>query len=166
MSDYVNIKIATKYLQGVVSYSEEISDSRYEAMTMKLCIQETPTSFILTGIIILDNEHRFKDDPDFGKLLKWFWQGELIQRDRKLVNRRLVARPNVHLPNDLPFPSDLNWSYACPTNKEHNAISARVLKNHILKTYPPTDSYALPPEHDIVIEGDFQTSSKKKLSWH
>jgi len=25
---------------------------------------------ILTGIIILDNEHRFKDNPEFGKLLK------------------------------------------------------------------------------------------------
>jgi len=25
---------------------------------------------ILTGFIIFDNDHRFKDDPDFGKLLK------------------------------------------------------------------------------------------------
>jgi hypothetical protein len=31
----------------------------------------------LTGTIILDNEHRFRDDPEFGKLLKRFWLGKL-----------------------------------------------------------------------------------------
>ena len=68
-------------------------------------------------------------------------------------------RPNVDLPNDLP--SDLDWSYACPTHKKRNAISAGVFKNHILKTHPSTNSDVLPPEHTIVIEGDFQTSTKK-----
>jgi len=42
---------------------------------------------ILTGIIILDNEHRFKDDPEFGKLLKRFWQGDLTQKDRNTSTR-------------------------------------------------------------------------------
>ena len=31
----------------------------------------------LNGIIILDNEHRFKDDPEYGALLKRFWKGDL-----------------------------------------------------------------------------------------
>ncbi len=117
---------------------------------------------ILTGIIILDNEHRFKDDPEFGKLLKRFWRGELSQRDRNLINKRLVTRPDVDLP--FSFQTDLDWSYACPTNKERNAISAGVFKNHILKTHPPINSASLPPDHTVVIEGDFQTSTKNKSS--
>lgn len=36
---------------------------------------------ILTGIIILDNKHSFEDDPEFGKLLKHFWRGELTDKD-------------------------------------------------------------------------------------
>ena len=117
---------------------------------------------ILTGIIILDNEHRFKDDPEFGKLLKRFWRGELSQRDRNLINKRLVTRPDVELPSC--FQTELDWSYACPTNKERNAISAGVFKNHILKTHPPINSASLPPDHTVVIEGDFQTSTKNKSS--
>jgi len=74
----------------------------------------------------------------------------------------LVTRPDENFPNDLP--SELDWSNTCPTNKEHNAISAGVFKNHIIKTHPSINSDALPPEHTIVIEGDFQTSSKNKLS--
>jgi hypothetical protein len=42
---------------------------------------------ILTGVIILDTEHHFKDDPKFGKLLKHFWRGELTHKDCNTINK-------------------------------------------------------------------------------
>ena len=42
---------------------------------------------ILTGVIILDNEHFFKDDPKFGKLLNHFWRDKLTYKDRNTINK-------------------------------------------------------------------------------
>ena len=117
---------------------------------------------ILTGVVILDNEHRFKEDPEFGKLLKRFWRGELTHKDRNTINKRVITRTDVDLPKNIA--SNVDWSYACPTNRERNAISAGIFKQHVLDTHPTALSHDLPPDHTMVIEGDFQTSSKKKAS--
>ena len=37
-------------------------------------------------------------------------------------------------------------------------------KSHIMHTHPSVESNALPPDHTIVIEVDFQTSTKNKSS--
>jgi hypothetical protein len=50
---------------------------------------------ILTGIVILDNEHQFKNDPEFGNLLKQFWQGN--QKDRNTINKGVVTRTDIDL---------------------------------------------------------------------
>jgi hypothetical protein len=56
-----------------------ISDDSHKAMISNSYTPETRNIFEdnLTGRIILWNKHRFKDDPEFGKLLKSFWAGEL-----------------------------------------------------------------------------------------
>jgi len=69
---------------------------------------------------------------------------------------------DVNLPKNIQ--SGVDWSYACPTNKERNAISAGVFKQHVLNTHPSVESLDSPPNHTIVIEGDFQTSTKMKSS--
>ena len=58
--------------------------------------------------------------------------------------------------------------FACPTNKEQNAISAGNFKRHVIKTCPDISSAAPPPEHTIVIEADIQSSkpTKKKHQQH
>ena len=35
----------------------------------------------INAIIILDNDHRFKDDPLYGQMLKRMWNGELSIED-------------------------------------------------------------------------------------
>ena len=95
----------------------------------------------LTGTIILQNEHRFKNDKMFGKLLSDFWSGDLNDEQRKLINRRVIGanglQPPDHLENDA--------SYACPTNKERNSISAGIFKNIINANNPDKGSDMMPP---------------------
>ncbi len=31
---------------------------------------------IINAIIIFDNDHRFKEDPEYGKMLKRMWEGD------------------------------------------------------------------------------------------
>ena len=117
----------------------------------------------LNGIIILQNEHRFRNDPEFGKLLSDFWAGDLSEEQRNLINTRVIGERGQAMPETIPESHD--WNYACPTNKERNAISAGIFKKHIELTHPAWDSEQLPPDHTIIIEGAFGptcSSNKKK----
>ena len=109
----------------------------------------------LNGIIILDNEHRFKNDKEFGRLLKRFWAGDLTREDRDLINSRKVNGTTVKIPDILSCKED--WSYACPYNKERNAITASIFKKHVENTHPMAGSHENPPQHTLIIEGYFQT---------
>ena len=115
----------------------------------------------LNGVIILQNEHRFKNDKEFGKLLSDFWAGDLTKEQRQLINSRVVGEGGIEMPEEIPQHHD--WNYACPTNKERNSISAGIFKKHIESTHPDWESDQLPPCHTIIIEGAFgPTKSKNK----
>jgi hypothetical protein len=73
-----------------------------------------------------------------------------------------VTRTDIELPKCIN--SHVDWSSPCPTNKEYNKTSAEVFKSHVMKTHTSVESNALPPDHTIVIEKDFQTSNKNKSS--
>ena len=109
-------------------------------------------------IIILNNEHRYKDDPEYGRIMKRMWNNDLSKKDRKLFNTRVVGNNNLKLPST--FEGDA--CYACPSNRERNAISAGNFEMHILNTHPPFDSLEAPPEHTIVIEADIRSTKSKQ----
>ncbi len=44
-------------------------------------------------MIILDNEHHFKEDPEYGQMLKRMWSGDLTKDDRGM--------PGLELPPDF-----------------------------------------------------------------
>jgi hypothetical protein len=67
----------------------------------------------------------------------------------------VIGKCGVQVP-DVPDPS-----YACPTNKDRNGISAGVFKNHIIATHPLITSNELPPDHTLMIEASIRTKSKK-----
>ena len=50
-------------------------------------------------IIILDNAHRFKDDPLYGQMLKRFWDGDLTKSDRERINSRVIGQNGIILPS-------------------------------------------------------------------
>lgn len=113
----------------------------------------------INTVIILDNDHRFKDDPQWGKMMSTHWKNDLPLSDRHRINSRVIGENGLDLPKE--FIGDV--CYACPTNKERNVISAGNFKQHILDTHPKYDSVDLPPTHTIVVDADiFSTVNEKR----
>ena len=74
-----------------------------------------------------------------------------------MLNSRLVGQNGVCVPKDGP---DADIRYACPFNKQRNAASAGIFKDHILSgEFPTIDSDELPPEHTVIIEADIHSTS-------
>ncbi len=55
----------------------------------------------INAIINLDNEHRFKEDPDYGHMLKRMWNGDLTTEDQKRINTRVNRYKGLKLPSML-----------------------------------------------------------------
>jgi len=108
-------------------------------------------------VIILENIHRFKDDPEYGEMLTRLWRDDLTQEDREKINTRVVGRNGVTLPSTF----DGDVVYACSTNKERNAVQAGIFRDHILNTHPVVNSPEVPPAHTIIIEAVIQSSKSK-----
>jgi hypothetical protein len=51
-------------------------------------------------VIILDNKHCFKEDPEYGQKLKRMWSGDLTKEDRMRINTRVLGT------NILEFPPE------------------------------------------------------------
>jgi hypothetical protein len=49
-------------------------------------------------VIIMDKDHCFKEDPEFGKMLKRMWNGDLSIEDQKQINTREIGHKGLKLP--------------------------------------------------------------------
>ncbi len=49
-------------------------------------------------IFILDNKHHFKEDPEYGQMLKRMWSGDLTKEDRMRLNTRVLGTNGLELP--------------------------------------------------------------------
>lgn len=110
----------------------------------------------INNILILNNEHRFKEDPEWGKMMTKMWEDDLTRKNKKTLNTRKIKHGGVTLPTKF----DGEGSFACPINKERNAIHAANFRRHVLETHPDFDSDQLPPEHTIVIEAQIRSSNQ------
>ncbi len=52
-------------------------------------------------MIILDNEHRFKEDPKYGQMLKIMWSGDFTKDDRMRINSRVIGTSGLELPPEF-----------------------------------------------------------------
>jgi hypothetical protein len=52
-------------------------------------------------VIILDNKHCFKEDPEYGQMLKRMWSGDLTKEDRKRINTKVLGTNGLELPPEL-----------------------------------------------------------------
>jgi hypothetical protein len=95
--------------------------------------------------IMLENNHRFKNDPHFGKLLGRVRSNTHSMDDIEAINSRFVLQTS-----DLPEEGE-EVCYACSTNKERNAVSEGMFQT-CLQRNPPVDSDELPSDQVIVIE--------------
>ena len=71
----------------------------------------------LNRAIFLNKSHRFKEDEQFGKVLRRLRHGNITIDDIKWINERFVENNNVSLPNADKI------RYACNTNEHRNAVS-------------------------------------------
>jgi hypothetical protein len=55
----------------------------------------------INAIIILDNKHCFKEDPEYGKMLKRMWEGNLTLEDKHRINTRVIGDNGLELPSML-----------------------------------------------------------------
>ena len=76
--------------------------------------------------IILEDSNCFDKDLWFGELLKRLWLCKMTEEDIELMTTRVVGTNGLSLPEDT---TDADTCYACPMNKERNAIPASIFKN-------------------------------------
>ncbi len=52
-------------------------------------------------MIILDKEHCFKEDPEYGQMLKRMWSSDLTKEDCKRINTIVLGTNGLELPPEL-----------------------------------------------------------------
>ncbi len=52
-------------------------------------------------MIILDNEHQFKEDPEYGQMLKRMWSGDLTKEEWMTINTRVLDTNCLELPPEF-----------------------------------------------------------------
>jgi hypothetical protein len=55
----------------------------------------------IKAIIILDNVHCFKEDPEYVEMLKRMWNGDLSTEDCKRINTKVIGYNCLQLPSHL-----------------------------------------------------------------
>ena len=85
---------------------------------------------LLNAALILENDHRFKEDPEFGKMLTDMWFNDLSTEQKIELNKRVVMDKSI-----LPKQLDDDCHYACPTNIHRNVVSANNFRKHIMATH-------------------------------
>ena len=103
--------------------------------------------------IILENNHRFVKDPDYGLLLERIAKGEATEKDFKLINSRVMTKSDNTI-KDLIDPC-----YACAKNTERNSIASDVFQQRVKTTHKNPWK---PPKHTIIIESTICKQSNMK----
>ena len=95
----------------------------------------------------LEGQHRFKDDPWYGAIMKRFREGRPTAADFEVINSHLVDSFGGNVSAD-EMPS--NIAYATHENKERAAINASIFAKHVRATMS-SDSTIPVPKHTLVI---------------
>jgi hypothetical protein len=61
-------------------------------------------------VVILDNNHCFKEDPEYEKILKRMWNGHLSIEDQKQINTRVIGYQDLNLPTTFEGTSETLFS--------------------------------------------------------
>ena len=64
-------------------------------------LSSKPWDNCINAIIILENDHRFKEDPEYGQTLKRMWNSDLTTEDCKRFNSRVIGYNGLQLPSHV-----------------------------------------------------------------
>ena len=113
--------------------------------------------------IELTGQHRFKNDPEFGRVLKRIREGCPTPEDIAYLNTRIINGDHPHSPTMADVPD--NVAYAVYRNLDRVAINNGIFAEHIKRTHS-TDKSAPVPCHTLIVRSDDMswTSNKKSFS--
>ena len=78
---------------------EPVGSTEFDLMFLSLSSKHWDNC--INAIIILDNVHCFKKDPEYGETLKRMWNGDLSTEDPKRINTRVIGYNGLQLPSHL-----------------------------------------------------------------
>ena len=99
----------------------------------------------------LTGQHRFKDDPEFGNILKRIREGCPTAEDIATINTRIVNGDYPNAPSMADLPNNL--AYAVYRNLDRAAINNGIFAEHIKHTHS-SDKSNPPPSHTLIIRSD------------
>jgi hypothetical protein len=80
---------------------EPIGAKDTELLFSSLSLSSQHWDNCINAVIILDNEHRLKEDPEYGQMLKRMWSGDLTKDDRMRINSRVLGTSGLEVPPDF-----------------------------------------------------------------
>jgi hypothetical protein len=78
---------------------ESVGSTEFDLMFSSLSSKHVDDC--INAIIILDNVHLFKEDPEYGEMLKRIWNGDLSSEDCKRINTRFIGYNDLQLPSHV-----------------------------------------------------------------
>jgi len=108
-------------------------------------------------VLILDNEHRFKDDPQYGQMLKRMWTGDLSKEDRKVINSRVIGYNGLQLPPIFEGKQTENFCNEPIRKKTQQQLFHSRIEQH--------DKLFI-PNWKIMIYSCYHATSKEMLAMH
>ncbi len=78
---------------------EPVGSTEFDLMFLSLSSKHWDNC--INAIIILDNVHCFKKDPEYGETLKRMWNGDLSTEDPKRINTRVIGYNGLQLPSHV-----------------------------------------------------------------
>jgi hypothetical protein len=109
-------------------------------------------------VIILNNEHCFKDDTQYGQMLKRMWSGDLSKEDRKKINNRVIGYNGLRLPSVFEGKqSENNINKHTPKKLIEKKFYSGIEKN---------DKTRFIPNWKIMICYSYHAASKEGLAMH
>lgn len=101
--------------------------------------------------IELEGMHRFREDPEYGYVMRRFRQGRPTRDDIAYINTRVINDNDMLAPKISDLPNDI--AYATATNADRCAINTGMFMEHIAATHS-TSRATEPPSHTIIIRSD------------
>ena len=123
----------------------------------KALFEEDTVQFgAINKAVFLNVSWRFKDDEEYGEIMRRLRNGTITKDDIALINSRHIDNPDVKLP-----PQD-EMRCACAKNNDRNAISNNMFLDHLKRTHPKSNGrQSLCPAHTVIIKAAMTYGSKK-----
>lgn len=109
----------------------------------------------ITRVVYLENDHRFKDDPEWGKLLFRVSRGKATDTDWETLNNRCFMK-NPTLKDELKDYPDA--SFACYTNQERCSVGTAAFDRQV-EAYCTKEDLFSPPDNILIVEANLFTTN-------